>query len=803
MIDVRIPKPFTASSRFFGLFSGKDLARITAPTALVAGLQYPFTGTTQEITSITIVLTAGVIWAKWTPYGYKIDQLLYHALRWLAQKNKIEGRTIKEENKDHIVLEDSSIAGVIEIKTVNLESQTEAEQAAVHTVYQELLESLNYPIQVTSRQKPLDLSTHTKQVENTDTPGEHLKQDYLDHCQELASSDITTTRHYLIIYVEANSRSTEILEDELNARINEVLERLNTGDLSGKQLTGTALHQAAVNLETIQPKPTPKYTETEENEIGRYRRTVYLTEYPSTLPLAWPVRILQADAQVEVTQIIEPVNASKTVKKLQRLQEKLEAEINSLLSHGHRRTEKLESTLEDTQWFLNRLTDRKCQAVKHGVYITVTGDTKEECDQGFEKVCNRLDTNRVKYREPLLRTDQAYHSTSLHSLDALDEKQVTPTSSAAASISFATKTSGSETGTLYGTDTTDSSPILLDRYNWNAPHTVRIGATGSGKSYAEKLELLRTRLTNSGINIYILDPKNEYSHLTEALNGDTTQAGEKLEEHDTVAIQVPERGQQSNLDLLIKTVEELYRVTSQNPGKSLVVIDEAHNLMRRQKGREILSQFIREARDTDTAVTLISQNAADFTEHQEGRAILDNTPAKIFTRHERVPDSVTQYFQLSQQEKQDLLRLKTGTDAEYSTAILKVSNRIDTKTKILSTPSEKAIIENGETPEPTKTGQEEEKQVTEADLPVAAESNETESQEQDWLDKTLQVHDLYYAAAILPIQILAVYISPIKITSQGTLFIGLTTVVLLFLSLLSGIGASYVHYRFNGGETPV
>lgn len=698
MIDVRIPKPFTASSRFFGLFSGKDLARITAPTALIAGVQYPFTGTTHEIASIILVLIAGVIWTKWTPYGYKIDQLLYHSLRWLTQKNKVEDRTVEEKNEDHVVLENSSIAGVIKINSFNLEAQTEAEQAAVHTVYQELLESLNYPIQITSRQKPLDLSKHREQVENTDSPREYLKQDYLEYCKELASSDITTTRHYLTIHIEADGRSTDTLKDELNARINEILERLNTGDLSGKRLTKTELHQFTRDTDYIQPRPTPKYTETAEDEQGRYRRTVYLTEYPSTLPLAWPIRVLQTDAQVEVTQIIEPVNASQAVKKLQRLQEKLEAEINSLLNHGHRRTEKLESTLEDTQWFLNRLADRESQAVKHGIYITVTGDTKEECDQGFEKVCNRLETNRIEYREPFLRTDQTLRSTSLRTEDILDEKQVMPTSSAAASLSFATKGTSNETGTLYGTDTTDDSPILLDRFNWNAAHTARIGATGSGKSYAEKLELLRTRLTDPDINIYILDPKNEYGHLTQALDGETIEAGQPLSDRDVVAVQVPERGQQANIGLLIKTVEKLYQVTSQNQGRSLVVVDEAHNLMRRSEGREVLGQFIREARDTDTAVTLISQNAADFTEHQEGRAILDNTPAKIFTLHERVPDSVTQYFQLSQREKQDLLRLKTGTDAEYSEAILKVSNQIDTKIRITSTPSEHAIIETGQKP---------------------------------------------------------------------------------------------------------
>jgi type IV secretory pathway VirB4 component len=130
---------------------------------------------------------------------------------------------------------------------------------------------------------------------------------------------------------------------------------------------------------------------------------------------------------------------------------------------------------------------------------------------------------------------------------------------------------------------------------------------------------------------------------------------------------------------------------------TVVVIDETHRLMNHSpEAREALSIFVREARASNTAVTLLTQNASDFTDYKEGQDILDNTTAKIFHQHERVPTSVVQYFQLSNQEEQELYSLKTGGDTVTSEAIIKISNQLDTKITVRSTMPEHRIITAGE-----------------------------------------------------------------------------------------------------------
>lgn len=102
---------------------------------------------------------------------------------------------------------------------------------------------------------------------------------------------------------------------------------------------------------------------------------------------------------------------------------------------------------------------------------------------------------------------------------------------------------------------------------------------------------------------------------------------------------------------------------------------------------------MREARDTSTAITLVSQSANDFTQYTEGRTLLDQMPGKLFFRHERVSQEMIDHFQLSEQEEIDLYDLKTGTDAQYSEAVMKVSGRLDAKIRVHATPTEHRLIE--------------------------------------------------------------------------------------------------------------
>jgi hypothetical protein len=65
-------------------------------------------------------------------------------------------------------------------------------------------------------------------------------------------------------------------------------------------------------------------------------------------------------------------------------------------------------------------------------------------------------------------------------------------------------------------------------------------------------------------------------------------------------------------------------------------------------------------------------------------------------RHSEVAEDVIDFFQLSTQETTELQKLKTGTKSDYSEALMKITDRLDSKVKITATPAEHSAITQGE-----------------------------------------------------------------------------------------------------------
>jgi hypothetical protein len=606
----------------------------------------------------------------------------------------------------------------MEIVPTELEMKTQNKQKALHQLYSQVIGSVSFPVEVHSRQEPLDLTEYIRTLGTTQDDLEEVVESYKSYCQHLNTADVLQTRHYVVVRTSRNTASgvipsfggeddgiPEELEDELDNRCRHIQNTLNSSELEAQRVTGDWLEELA---DEIQPEPgdTESYRYPANTE-GSYSRTVALTEFPSELRVGWPLDLMRLPGKINVTQSIKPQNPGKTANKLDHQLEKAEAEIKSFLAGGFLGVNKLEQQKSDINWMLDMLSRRSDTAVKHSVYITVEAETKDECDDAFDKVTGRLDAMRIGYKEPVFKTDHARKTTSLHSGDQLKQTRLMPSSSAAAGFPFGTARTSYRSGVIYGTDTTDGTPVLLNRFAWSSHSMAIMGLTGSGKSYLAKLEILRSYLAYPNVSIAVFDPKKEYSEIVKALGGVITVQGpnETVEVRDhspsgqqarIASFEVEQRGESHNVNTLIEGVRTMYQEASNFDGRSLVFLDEARILLNDSEGCDLLNQFVLEGRDTETAITMLSQNASHFTHNRKGREILSNIPGKILMQHldEEISQSMIDYFNLSNMEVQSLNNLKTGTDSPYSEGLLKVANRIDTKISVESTPEEHRVIES-------------------------------------------------------------------------------------------------------------
>ena len=125
--------------------------------------------------------------------------------------------------------------------------------------------------------------------------------------------------------------------------------------------------------------------------------------------------------------------------------------------------------------------------------------------------------------------------------------------------------------------------------------------------------------------------------------------------------------------------------------RKLVVVDEAWHLMDKEESARALANFTRHSRHYHTGLTLISQTAADFLEHEEGRIALTNSSIVLLARHKTVTEAMKESFNLTANEVNFVRFARTGKDAGYSQALL-ISGVTHTPVRVVSSEVEHEII---------------------------------------------------------------------------------------------------------------
>ena len=117
----------------------------------------------------------------------------------------------------------------------------------------------------------------------------------------------------------------------------------------------------------------------------------------------------------------------------------------------------------------------------------------------------------------MLQTQNGFNSTLPLGLDELDVGNNMNTGPLSTTFPFVSSDLTSNDGILYGINRHNNSLILFDRFAMENANGVVFAKSGAGKSYAIKLEILRSLMV--GTEVIVIDPENEYKHLAEAVGG--------------------------------------------------------------------------------------------------------------------------------------------------------------------------------------------------------------------------------------------------------------------------------------------
>ena len=246
-------------------------------------------------------------------------------------------------------------------------------------------------------------------------------------------------------------------------------------------------------------------------------RVFFVFNYPRFLNTNWFSDVINLDKTLDISFYIHPIDTGSALKNLRKKVAEVESEMAMSKEKGIVRDPMLETAYQDLENLRDKLQQAREKFFKFGLYITIYGNSIEDLDEIETSLHSVLDAKLVYGKTALYQQDNGFESTLPLANDKLAINTAMNSSPIAATFPFVSSDLTSDSGILYGINRHNNSLILFDRFSLENANTVMFGKSGGGKSYAAKLEILRSLMF--GTDVIIIDPENEYQFLAETIGG--------------------------------------------------------------------------------------------------------------------------------------------------------------------------------------------------------------------------------------------------------------------------------------------
>ncbi|MBU3968977.1 DUF87 domain-containing protein [Patescibacteria group bacterium] len=249
----------------------------------------------------------------------------------------------------------------------------------------------------------------------------------------------------------------------------------------------------------------------------RLARTFFVISYPRFLSDNWFSTIVNLDRVFDISIFIHPIDTSKVLKQFQKRVAEVESQINIRSDKGLVRDPKLDTAYQDLETLRDSLLQAREKLFNVALYITVYGKSSDELDKIESEIKSTLESRLIYLKPSLFQQKEGFISTLPISSDLLEVRSKLNSSPLSTMFPFVSFDLTSDRGILYGVNRHNSSLILFDRFSMENYNSVIFAKAGAGKSYATKLEILRSLMFDA--DIIVIDPEREYEYLAEATNG--------------------------------------------------------------------------------------------------------------------------------------------------------------------------------------------------------------------------------------------------------------------------------------------
>lgn len=249
----------------------------------------------------------------------------------------------------------------------------------------------------------------------------------------------------------------------------------------------------------------------------RVARTIFFFSYPRYLHTNWFSPIINLDKIFDISMFVHPIDTSVVLRELRKRVARVQSQIAAREEKGLVRDPMLDTAYHDLEELRDKLQQAQEKLFLFALYMTIYGENEEELNRNENEIRGMIESKLVYAKPAIFRQEEGFNSTMPFNKDELlihTHMNSSPISSTFPFVSFDLT---SNKGILFGINRHNNSLILFDRFSLTNANSVTFAVSGAGKSYATKLEILRSLMF--GIDIIVIDPEREYEFLSQTVGG--------------------------------------------------------------------------------------------------------------------------------------------------------------------------------------------------------------------------------------------------------------------------------------------
>lgn len=246
-------------------------------------------------------------------------------------------------------------------------------------------------------------------------------------------------------------------------------------------------------------------------------KTFFVVSYPRFLTAGWLAPIINLDKVFDVSVHITPVDSAEALKQFQKKVAEVQSQIMERENKGQVRDPLLDTAYRDLENLRDQLQQAQEKMFLVGLYITVYANNDMELFKLENEMRSMLESKMIYMKPTLFQQDDGIKTVFPLGDDMINITTKLNSGPTSSFFPFISSELTDNKGILYGINRQNAGLIIFDRYSMPNYNSVIFATSGAGKSYATKLEILRTLMFDT--EVIIIDPEREYETLAESVGG--------------------------------------------------------------------------------------------------------------------------------------------------------------------------------------------------------------------------------------------------------------------------------------------